>query len=242
MKKLDKQTAEQLARFLSNSTSKCVRGCGFLDNETFKVDFNMDFVEAISKIIKDDDLDDFYAEYWIDTTPLGKGNFHYILDFDDSSLVLQGKDGILDCDSIPWKKKLDELVSETFIKLNTEKFRSASSFLEKIEENDYYNPITEQYVFLYNDNNSIAVYSNIDEAEARKLSALANETDEYWGAFLGVGGYIYDAPLNFVWCNSNFRNDGWITTTNYQNIALSELHENYILKNVHINSKEKCNA
>ncbi len=242
MKKLDKQTAEQLASFLSNATSKCVRGCGFLDNETFTMNFNINFVKVISKIIKDDDLVDFYAEYWIDATPLGKGSFHYILDFDDSSLVLQGKNGILDCDSIPWKKKLDELVSETFVKFNTEKFRSASGFLEKIKVNDYYNPITEQYVFLYNDNNSIAVYSNIDEAEAQKLSALANETDEYWGAFLGVGGYIYDAPLNFVWCNSNFRNDGWITTTNYQNIALSELRENYILANAHINSKEKCSA
>lgn len=105
------------------------------------------------------------------------------------------------------------------IKFQTAKFSSANDMLEKIKVNDYYNYITEEYVFTYNDRDSIAVY-NIDKDEAKKLSKQAKENDEYWGAFLGPGGYIYDEPQNSEWCESHFKEDGWITTTDYQNAIL----------------------
>ncbi len=74
-------------------------------------------------------------------------------------------------------------------------FGSAEEMLHYIRNNgDLYCPGEELYVFHYNLDGAIAVY-DIDEEEAKDLSAKSIESDgEYWGAFLGFGGRIYDVP------------------------------------------------
>lgn len=195
--KLETETAKKLADYLANLTEKDIIDCYFLDNDTFTIRFssysygNESVVNNIIEIIHDNDLVDFFAEIWLD-----EGTFHYIFDYDYDNVVLQGENGYLDESVGSWKRHLDELSRNALIKFQTAKFSSANDMLEKIKVNDYYNYITEEYVFTYNDRDSIAVY-NIDKDEAKKLSKQAKENDEYWGAFLGPGGYIYDEPENF---------------------------------------------
>lgn len=57
---------------------------------------------------------------------------------------------------------------------------------------DLYNTELEIYAFCYNECGSIATY-NIDRENALKLKIKANATGEYWSAFLGCGGKIYDS-------------------------------------------------
>lgn len=73
------------------------------------------------------------------------------------------------------------------------KFNNWKEMYDKIVEEgcDLYSPSEELYVFGYNDSGSIAYYS-IDNKEAKELSESAIVDDEYWGAYLGVGGYIND--------------------------------------------------
>lgn len=98
---------------------------------------------------------------------------------------------------------------------------------------DLYNPITKTYVFRYNERDSIAVYGGINEAKAKELLALSKENGgEYWGAFLGVGGYIYDAETEngeylsdaLDWCNDSYPGF-WIATSEYEEFA--NRHELY---------------
>ena len=209
---------KKLADYLASLTEKDVVDSYFLDNDTFTIRFssygNESVVNNINEIIYNNDLVDFFAEIWIDD-----GTFHYIFDYEYDNMVLQGENGYLDENIGTWKQHLDELSRNALIKFQTAKFSSANDMLEKIKVNDYYNHITEEYVFTYNDGDSIAVY-NIDKDEAKTLSKQAKENDEYWGAFLGPGGYIYDEPQNSEWCESHFKEDGWITTTDYQNAIL----------------------
>lgn len=97
------------------------------------------------------------------------------------------------------------------------KFKNGKEMLEEIQSGtDLYNPRTEQYAFLYNESGSIAVYT-ISNEHAAKLEKLAKEQGEYWGAFLGSGGSIYDDPSyedyeeenysNLDWCNDNYEGD-----------------------------------
>ena len=100
------------------------------------------------------------------------------------------------------------------------KFNSAQEMLDVIvkEENDLYNPNTETYVFVYSDCGSICYYS-IDKEHAKKLAKLKEETGEYWGAFLGPGGWIVDDPSHELydegdetpldWCENYYKEDGW---------------------------------
>ncbi len=222
---LETETAKKLADYLASLTEKDIIDCYFLDNDTFTIRFslygNESVVNNIIEIIHDNDLVDFFARIWLD-----EGTFHYIFDYEYDTYVLtrtnvalQGENGYLDENIGTWKQHLDELSRNALIKFQTAKFSSANDMLEKIKVNDYYNHITEEYVFTYNDRDSIAVY-NIDKDEAKTLSKQAKENDEYWGAFLGPGGYIYDEPQNSEWCESHFKEDGWITTTDYQNAIL----------------------
>lgn len=57
---------------------------------------------------------------------------------------------------------------------------------------DLYSPSAGIYIFGYNDRGAVATY-DISHDEAEELIQKANESDEYWGAFLGIGGTIYDA-------------------------------------------------
>ena len=109
---------------------------------------------------------------------------------------------------------------------------------------DLYNPNTNEYVFLYNDSDSICCYDWIDKEKADELSAYVKETEEYWGGYLGVGGDIYDSNLYFYedengydavnklsveeytslrhtgrnldWCEEHYMLNGWINTKEWR--------------------------
>ena len=102
---------------------------------------------------------------------------------------------------------------------------------------DLYNKITGDYVFHYNNAGAIAVY-NLTSEEADKLDSQSAESNEYWGAFLGVGGTIWDEPkraseneqeCNLDYCKSVFNLDGWVDVSAYSSIS-DEVY-NYLNRN-----------
>ena len=69
------------------------------------------------------------------------------------------------------------------------KFASPEQLLGYIQSGrDLYSPSEKTYVFVYNQDGSICTYDNISEEKA----SILMEQDEYWGAYLGCGGGIYD--------------------------------------------------
>lgn len=89
------------------------------------------------------------------------------------------------------------------------KFESANAMLDIIQSGmDLYNINTEEYVFSYSNKGAIAVYI-IDEKYARELSLTAVETGEYWGAYLGAGGSIYEDGAEAEWCEGHYNIGGW---------------------------------
>ena len=99
------------------------------------------------------------------------------------------------------------------------KFENGFEMLRYLDMADLYNPNTGDYVFLYNESGSIAVY-NLSVEEAKALAKKAAETDESWSALLGPGGVIYDDPSyerynsdftsNEEYCDSVYSEEGWI--------------------------------
>lgn len=88
-------------------------------------------------------------------------------------------------------------------------------------ERDLYNLETENYLFKYNEVGSIAVY-NLSREEAEELEEKASEGNEYWGAYLGVGGSIYDdedyeyrtcEETNMDYFKEKFAEGKWIDVT-----------------------------
>ena len=115
------------------------------------------------------------------------------------------------------------------------KFNNWKEMYDKIVEEgcDLYSPSEELYVFGYNDSGSIAYYG-IDNKEAIELSERAIVDNEYWGAHLGVGGYINDIGDDyeelwiqgkqyeeredndaFLFCNELYKLE-WYDTREYQ--------------------------
>lgn len=108
------------------------------------------------------------------------------------------------------------------------KFNSAEEMLDYIKDDnechDLYSEKSEIYVFLYNDAGSIATY-HITEKDAMELSDLANKNDDYWGAFLGPGGEIWDDPsyenysegktTNLDRCEELLEFDDWVDTRDF---------------------------
>lgn len=74
-------------------------------------------------------------------------------------------------------------------------FKNGEEMLRYLRTNgDLYSPTYMMYVFLYNECGSIARY-DVSNEQASMLAAKSVEHDgEYWGAFLGCGGEIYDSP------------------------------------------------
>lgn len=94
------------------------------------------------------------------------------------------------------------------------KFNSAEDMLEFIQDgNDLWSPSEGLYVFVYNEDGAICTYS-IDITQAKELSLKAELYDEYWGAFLGWGGSIYDESQNLELCEVLYTVDDWRLTTN----------------------------
>lgn len=74
------------------------------------------------------------------------------------------------------------------------KFDTGKQMLEVLQKDvDLYEITDGTYVFHYNEAGAVASYG-IDKSEAKELEAEARECNEYWAAFLGPGGYIYDDP------------------------------------------------
>ena len=82
-----------------------------------------------------------------------------------------------------------------------------------IAGHDLYNKEKEIYVFVYNSADSICYYF-ISNEEAEELKKKAEDSDELWSAFLGVGGWIVDDPeyecyiegseTPLEWCEDNY--------------------------------------
>lgn len=92
-------------------------------------------------------------------------------------------------------------------------FNNGKEMLNELDRSDLYNAETGEYVFLYNDAGSIAVYK-LDDHEVEALKKRM-DTEEPWSAYLGIGGYIYDDPScdffnsnsisNVEWCDENYK-------------------------------------
>lgn len=111
------------------------------------------------------------------------------------------------------------------------KFDTAQEMLDYIQDDnechDLYSEKAEIYVFLYNDAGSIATY-DINKIEAKELAKKVKYDkygEEYWGAFLGPGGKIWDDVShecyqegnvsNLEMCEELIEYDDWILTDNY---------------------------
>lgn len=111
------------------------------------------------------------------------------------------------------------------------KFDTAQEMLDYITDynecHDLYSEKAGIYVFLYNDAGSIATY-DINKIEAKKLAKKVKNDkygEEYWSAFLGPGGKIWDDVShecyqegyvsNLEMCEELIEYDDWILTDNY---------------------------
>ena len=76
---------------------------------------------------------------------------------------------------------------------------------------DLYNPNVNNgtYIFQYNEEGAVCVYSNITRARARYLSrAMKEQSESGWQAFLPIGGTIFEDAMDC--CNQYFAFDGWV--------------------------------
>lgn len=98
------------------------------------------------------------------------------------------------------------------------KFNSAEEILDFIKDgNDLWSPSTNIYVFVYNEDGAICTY-NINHEKAIELSQESERDNEYWSAFLGLGGEIYDPPENLEFCKRLHIIDDWIIVSKGGNI------------------------
>lgn len=102
-------------------------------------------------------------------------------------------------------------------------FASADKMLAAINaDKDFYNINTGDYVFNYNECGSIAVYI-LSLEKAAEIQEKAKADKQYWGAYLGPGGRIYDdlsrvedcnlTTDNLEWCKEKFALPGWVEVT-----------------------------
>lgn len=104
-------------------------------------------------------------------------------------------------------------------------FDSGKEMLDFLQAGkDLYNPETDAYVFVYNEDKAIAYYS-VSKEDAKKYAKIEADTGEYWDSNLGVGGYIYEDQLSENYdkskmssrdfCNEHFNEGVWVKTTDY---------------------------
>ena len=90
------------------------------------------------------------------------------------------------------------------------RFKNEKEMIEHVrKESDIYSPSLELYAFLYSDKGAICTYS-VAHDHALKLS----QEDEYWGAYLGPGGSIYDNPEGAF--ENEWDADDWINVSKEQ--------------------------
>lgn len=112
------------------------------------------------------------------------------------------------------------------------KFDTAKQMLEYINSNhDLYSRKAETYVFNYNEAGSICTYDiDCDEAKELALNSKANN-GEYWEAFLGAEGTIWDDPSyegynenqssNLDRCASLIEYEDWVQTKHYLEVPIN---------------------
>lgn len=72
------------------------------------------------------------------------------------------------------------------------KFNDAKELLNYLQfDGDLYSAEAEIYAFEYNNRGAIAYY-RITENQASELANESKKSNDYWGAFLGVGGRIIE--------------------------------------------------
>ena len=71
-------------------------------------------------------------------------------------------------------------------------FSSPEDFYNELQFSDMYCPELGYYVFSYNDRGAVCHY-DIDLEEAAELSKMSRKYNDYWAAYLGPGGHIWDA-------------------------------------------------
>ena len=104
------------------------------------------------------------------------------------------------------------------------KFESAKDMYEEARDCDLYNKELELYVFGYNDFGALCYY-HIDEEEAEELRRKSRENDgEYWGAFLGIGGYVLD-DMDFYPEDYDEDNEKCLTEDEWIDLFLSPSYE-----------------
>ena len=96
---------------------------------------------------------------------------------------------------------------------------------------DLYSPDECIYVFNYSESGALAVYG-ICELKAKELSRDSKKADEYWGAFLGPGGSVYDVPdeqcdvdYAMKFCEDWYKSE-WYDTRDYAEILKKENERN----------------
>lgn len=103
---------------------------------------------------------------------------------------------------------------------------SAKEMFEYLQDvGDLYSPDERIYVFNYSESGALAVY-RICELRAKELSRDSKKADEYWGAFLGPGGSIYDVPgeqcgvdYAMKFCEDWYKSE-WYDTRDYDDLVL----------------------
>ncbi len=93
-------------------------------------------------------------------------------------------------------------------------------------DRDIYNTATGDYIFLYNELGSLARYT-LSSEEAMALAVRGADEGLYWGAYLGIGGSIYDSlecineygfdtgdepaiDQALTLCEELFKEEGWV--------------------------------
>lgn len=73
------------------------------------------------------------------------------------------------------------------------KFNSTKEMFKALQNGDLYNPILEKYIWIYNDDETSVVCSDVTPEEAKQYTKMSAEADEEcWSAFRPGGDPIYD--------------------------------------------------
>lgn len=119
---------------------------------------------------------------------------------------------------------LDELITKQPDNLHL-KFPDKAHFFEYLMQNDLYNTKTNEYAFVYNNDNAICVY-NLPPHIAVNIHNDAVHNHTAWSSVLSAGGQIHDFPDNKHWCEDSYASDYWIKTDDFDTWYQTTVKEN----------------
>ena len=98
------------------------------------------------------------------------------------------------------------------------RFNNAKEMYEYLNSgHDLYHPGLEIYVFSYNDKRALCTY-HLSKEQAKEVSKQSKQNhNEYWGAFLGLGGEILEddeSPIDssIEFCKEHYQESNWLDT------------------------------